>query len=58
MGSQMGQNLMTTSLPLQVLKAMDFARLTNKLQDERMAVALHYYILGQANLSNYEDLEQ
>ena len=54
----MGQTLMTTSPPLQVLKAMDFARLTNKLQDERMAVALHYYILGQANLSNYEDLEQ
>jgi hypothetical protein len=42
---------------VQVVKAMDFAQLTDKLQDERMAVALYYYIRGQDNISSFEDLE-
>jgi hypothetical protein len=43
---------------VQVLRALDFARLTDKLQNERMAVALHYYIIGHTNLSDFEELEK
>jgi hypothetical protein len=43
---------------MQVLKALDFARLTDKLQNERMAVALHYYIIGHSNISSFEELEK
>ena len=42
----------------QVSNAIDFARLTRKLQEERVAVALDYFISGRENLSDISQLNR
>ena len=42
----------------QVSNAIDFARLTRKLQEERVAVALDYFIAGRENLTDIYQLNK
>ena len=42
----------------QVSNAIDFARLTRKLQEERVAVALDYFIAGQGNITELSQLDR
>ena len=42
----------------QVSNAIDFARLTRKLQEERVAVALDYFIAGQGNITDVSQLDK
>ena len=42
----------------QVSNAIDFARLTRKLQEERVAVALDYFVAGKANISDISELNK
>ena len=40
----------------QILNAVDLATLARKLQEERIAVALHFFIKRRGNLSSVSDL--
>ena len=41
---------------LQVNNALDFAKLTQKLQEERAAVALSFFVKSQDNLTSRDSL--
>ena len=43
---------------LQVSNAIDFARLTRKLQEERVAVALDFFIAGRENITDISQLDR